>query len=920
MRRALLIGLPVAALLAFGAGGYWYLHHGDLVADARYRMAHGDFRTAELDLNSYLRRHPHHPEASYRLGVLNLAQDNPVAAERNLKIAREGNFDPKSIVVPLGEAYMRQRRFDDVLTDFTAESAAPGTKSQVLTVRASAYLSLNRLAEARQAAADAMAAAPDNVEPKLVAARVELAAGDEHAADQRVDEALAKDPKRAEALLLKGELCMHHGDVPGALKYAQEVLAANPNRPDAKMAAARALAAQHHDLEASKLLDEVLKHSPRDVGANYLRVILAVRQHDFATADASLAAISPVVDKLPQGQYFLAITKLGRNQPEQAQEAAAKYVARMPNDTAGIKLLAFAELALHRPDRAVEVLKPLTSTGTPDADTLDLLARSQAMTGDMKSAETNLTKAAALQPENTEILNRLAAAKLDLGDTGAGQAELRRSLDKQPDQPVAAETLVQTALAAGDIKGASATVEQLRKAIGDTELVGTLDAQVKVANLDLLGAKALYEDVLKRFPDSRSATFGLVQAEGRLADAKSAEQRLDGWMAKHPTDKQGLQLQLKAYGAAGDTKSAIAAAEAAHAGDPNDADITQALATLYLTNKQTDKALGLLDRAADTPNPTLTSLHAQALVLAGRDDDARKAYQQAEAAATGALWPRFGLLQLAIRQKDYTEAREVLDEAMRMAPGNPRLLEAAVALDLKQNGIKAALDTAEKLKQDPQNMPAALLLSGSALEANGDLKGAADAYVAAFHEAPSSGLATAAASALARAGRREEAKALLTGWLPKDPKDVTALQVLASYALNDRRWYDASRMLDQVLVFDPNNPIALNNAAWTKLHAGDTAAALGYAQRAYFLTPSPETEDTLGWMLAKSSQTAKALPLLEQAAAAKPKSDILYHYAYALQAEGHTKDAKAALQHALADAKPFDERSDAQAMLAGLPQ
>ncbi len=260
----MLIGLPVVAVLGLGAGGYWYLHHGDLVADARYRMSRGDLRGAEIDLNSFLRNHPHNPEASYRLGLVNLAHDNPVAAERNLKIARDAGYDPKLVIMPLGEAYLRQRRFDDALTDFTIEKAPLAAKAQVLSVRAMAYLSLQRFAEARQAIGDAIAAAPNDPEPKLVAGRIELAAGDDNAAGARAEQVLAQDPKRAEALLLKAELAMRRGDPNAALATAQTVLAGNPDRPDAKMAAARALGALHRDIEATKLVDDVLKRTPRD--------------------------------------------------------------------------------------------------------------------------------------------------------------------------------------------------------------------------------------------------------------------------------------------------------------------------------------------------------------------------------------------------------------------------------------------------------------------------------------------------------------------------------------------------------------------------------------------------------------------------------------------------------------------------------
>ena len=75
---------------------------------------------------------------------------------------------------------------------------------------------------------------------------------------------------------------------------------------------------------------------------------------------------------LPGSNRSGAMTKLGVNQPAQAQEMAAKYVAQHPNDGPGIKLLAFAELALNRPGNVEADIKPLLDTGHPDAETLDL--------------------------------------------------------------------------------------------------------------------------------------------------------------------------------------------------------------------------------------------------------------------------------------------------------------------------------------------------------------------------------------------------------------------------------------------------------------------------------------------------------------------------------------------------------------------
>jgi putative PEP-CTERM system TPR-repeat lipoprotein len=921
MRRVLLLGLPALALLSAAGGAYMFLHHGDLLKEAESRIAQGDMHGAEIDLDTYLRGHPGNAEASFHLGTIKLAENNLVAADRLLRQARAGGYDPAAIVMPLGQTYLQQHKFEELLTDFPADKAPPGARSDTLSLRASAYLALHQPQQAKQSADEAVAAAPGRAAPVVIAARIEAAMNDAPAAEARIDALLAKDPRLPEAVLLKIDLMLRRNDGAGALKMAQALLAENPSSPAVKMAEARALTALGRDLDAIKLVNDVVRRLPHDIGANYLKLRLADRQRDFAAADTALTVLLPVIDELPQGEYFAAVTKLGVNQPAQAQEAAAKYVAQHPGDPAGLKLLAFAELTLNRGDRVESVLAPLMASGHPDADTLDLAARAKAMRGDLKGAEQELSQASALQPGNSDILNRLGAARVELGDTAAGEADLRRSLSQTPDQPRAASALVQTALEAGDVKGAAAAVDQLRRAVGDSETVGVLDGQVKIAQLDLKGAEAVYTDVLKRFPDSRPATLGLVQVEGRLGHAKTARDRLAGWMATHPTDKLGLKLLVTGDMAGRNTAGAIAATEAAHGADPGDIDIDLALAELYLANRTPEKAIELIDRSAadgTSVNPALLPLKGQALISTGRLAEAQDVLTNAIQAAPADARPRFGLIELKMRQKDYDGARQAAQDALTALPGNPRLMEALVATDYKAHGIQAALATAAALKQDPRNLPAALMLPGTVLAASGDKAAAAAAYLAAFHEAPSEALAMAAAGALDRAGKAADATALLTGWTAAHPDAAAAQRVLAAVALGAHRDQEAGDRLARVLAAHPGDAAALNNMAWVKLQTGDAEGALGYAQRAYYLSPGAETEDTLGWIMAVKGDTAGALPLLEQAVAMKPSPPILYHYATALNGQGRGREAREALDKALAGKAPWDERAAAVSLLARL--
>ena len=921
MRRVLFFGLPVLAIAALGAGAYLFLHHGNLLADARYRMAHGDAHGAEIDLDTYLRSHPTDASASFQLGEIKLAENNLVAAERLFRIAQKAGYTPAAIVAPLGETYLQQHRYEDVLNDFPVDRAPPGGLADTLSLRASAYLALKQPQQARQAADAAVAAAPSETGPAVVAARIDAATNDTAGAEQRVDRLLAKDPKLSQAVLLKIDLLMHRNDLPGAQKLAASLLAANPNSPAAKMADARTLAALGRDVEAMKLVNEVVRRIPRDIGANYLKLRLSDRQRDFVSADAALSVLLPVIDELPQGEYFAAITKLGVGQPAQAQEAAAKYVAQHPGDAPGLKILAFAELSLNRADRVEDVLAPLMASGHPDADTLDLMARARAMRGDMKGAEQELSRASALAPNNDDILNRLGAARVELGQIDLGEADLRRSLAQSPDQPRAAAALVQTALASGDIKGAQDAVDRLRSATGATEQVGVLDGQVKIAALDLTGAEAVYLDTLKRFPESRQATLGLVQVEGRLGNTKTARERLTGWMTAHPTDKVGLKMLVTGDMAGRDVAGAIAAVEAAHGAAPGDIDVDVALATLYLAAKTPDKAVDLIDRSTEAgseTNPALLPMKGQALIDLGRLSAAEAVLTHAIDVTPNDARPRFGLIEIKMRAKDYDAARKIAADGLEALPGNVRMQEALVAIDLKAHGIKAALQTAESLKSDPRNMPAALMLPGTALAASGDAPGAARAFLEAFHAAPSEQNVLIAAAALARAGQEGQGQDLLRAWTAKHPDAVGAQRVLAAAAITGHRNDEAMARLARVLAAAPSDSAALNNMAWVKLQTGDAAGAQSLAQRAYYLAPGAETQDTLGWILATRGDAARALPLLQQAAAMKPSQQILYHYAVVLADQSRAREAREVLDKALGDKKAFDERADAEKLRAKL--
>jgi hypothetical protein len=158
-------------------------------------------------------------------------------------------------------------------------------------------------------------------------------------------------------------------------------------------------------------------------------------------------------------------------------------------------------------------------------------------------------------------------------------------------------------------------------------------------------------------------------------------------------------------------------------------------------------------------------------------------------------------------------------------------------------------------------------------------------------------LAIRQARAWNTAGQPQRAVAALEDWLRREPDSPEALDLLAQMDVSAGRMAQAERRFEALLARQPGNAPALNNLAWILGERAETRArARDLAERAFLLLPNPETADTLGWILARQGETARALPLLRQAAAASfatpaPNRGIAYRLAVTLRMSGESEEA-----------------------------
>ena len=916
-----LAGVAVVVLAGAGGGGYFLFgRHQDPMRKAAELQGKGDLRGAQIELRNAVRDNPDSATAHLRLGQMQMMLGDAIAGEKELKAARELGADRWVVVPELGQSYLAQGRFKDVLAEVPPEGPTPAVAAVNMRLRAMAQLQLNDIPAAKATLTQAEALAPGNIDVLLTEARLAMALKDIPQALQKVNEALKQDPKHVESLLLLGKVEQASGDRGAALKTADEVIALAPDNADVRLDRANQELNANEDAKAKADVDAVLAKQPRSIPATYLNAVLMVRQGKYADASVEMQKLGPTVARFPRALYFQALIAANLSQNEVAIDFAQHYVAKMPTDPDGSRLLARTLLTARRPDQAADVLQTAVANGQTDSQTLDLLGRAQTLMGRSPEGIKTLERATALAPNDPSILTHLASSQMAHGDPGSAEQTLEKSVELAPKQANAGEALVAAALSAGDLDGADAALQRLHGQVGDTEAVGILGGMIRLGRLDMDGGRQAFADTLQRYPNSTNAKLNLAKVlilQGKKAEGEGL---LKDIVAKEPANVPALTTYVQLLVAAQQFNPAIQALEAARAAAPTNVAFTAAESDVIVRSGDPRRAVALLQAmhdSADLP-PILMVALARAQSAAGLNEEALRTYREVLRSAPTNLEARRAQVDLLLKMKDTDGARASLAEALKASPGNIGVMASAVQLELQTAGPDAALKLAGDLRADTTNLPNSTVLRGDVLMLTKRYPEAQQAFADEFKLAPSPVLALRLANAAASAGHGDVARKVLTDWLKQKPDDVDASQMAALLDIRDKHWDEAKAHLQVVLDKRPSDTVALNNLAWL-YGKSDDPRARAMAQRAYLQAPTPETADTLGWIMVKGGDAKSGLPLLQQASVQRPADgEVAYHLAVALNASGQKDGSVKLLQPLVAAPGDFEDKAAARKLLEDL--
>ncbi len=895
----------------------------DYLSDANRLAAAGDLPAARLQLRNAVKANDHDAAAHYRLGAIDLQLGDPTAAEKEAQAAKDLGYDQVATTTLLMAAYLGEGRARDLLRDFPPNPAAtPDLEAAIQIARGRASMVQGHPDQAESAFLDAQRLQPNSAEPLIGLAQLALSRHDMAVMALNVDQALKLAPNSAVAWQLRANLLTARQDQAGAIAAADKAVALAPGEMSYRLDRAGVLIAFNQNEAAQADLAAVLAVVPGSARATYYRAIIETRAGNYKAADTDLNSLSDFISRFPDAYLLEAVVKQQVGQTEQALDAATRYNARNPAEPRGAIVLASLYLAGKQPRKALDVLKPLIDANTTSPDVYDLHGTALNQLGRPQEALKDFQKVNELRPNNARSLAQEGLTELALRQTAGAAALLDKSAALAPNaQTQAALTLA--LIDGGNYDQAQKTIDQIRAADANSVVGTLLEGTLRLGQFDLAGAQQQFEAVLKADPNSLQARAGLARTyllQGRLDDWLTQERAI---LQRDPAHEPDLDQATARLMQTGQQAEAVKLAEAGHAAAASDLAVLKRLVELYVATGQGPKAMDVLNATAGTPGAdgTVVSI----LMLKALTQDAMK---QSDAALGNfrqalALQPRFVAARLQVARlqmaTDPAAARATLNEGLLLDPKNQPLQEAVVRADVLGGGSFAAgLATAMRLQKDQAYRPASLSLPADLYVSDKRYDDAAKAYAAALKEAPSTTLAIRLAGAQISGGHPDQATAGLRDWLVQHPSDQDAELLLSDLDIQLNQLAAAKTLLGDLITQRPNDVHVLNNLAWVDQQTNDPKA-LALAQRAYQLSPSPNTADTLGLIMATSNVGDRGVGLLKAAAEQSPDSPgIQYHLAVAYQAAGDTAAAVKVLTPLVTTVTDFPEKPQARQLLAKL--
>lgn len=432
---------------------------------------------------------------------------------------------------------------------------------------------------------------------------------------------------------------------------------------------------------------------------------------------------------------------------------------------------------------------------------------------DYKAAVIQLKDTLQQAPDNGEARLLLGQALLESGDPSGAETELRKALDREQPRdrviPLLARAMYDQGQ--GDKLMREFGNEILSDAAAKADLTTTLGmAELQRRNVD--AAAARFDQALAEKPDYGRATLGKARISAAGNQLDDANRLVDKVLASEPKNADALLLKAELVAVGGNKDEALAAYRRVVEERPEDVRARAAIINLHIENDRFDQAATELDAMKKAIGNHPQYNHLMGLML--------------------------------VRQKKYEQARDYLNQVLRVAPDHvPSLLLAGAAEFQLRSFATAEQHFAKVLALAPSSGFARRMLTGVYLQTG----------------RPSRALDTI--------------KPLLDG---KGVEDPTLNALAGEVWLANGDYEQAAKYLDKAASADPGNAIAKTRLGVSRLAQGDVEHALSDLEEASRADPeSIQADLTLIATQLRRNQPDEAMKAIAKLEKKRPDNPLI---------------------------------------------
>jgi putative PEP-CTERM system TPR-repeat lipoprotein len=769
-----------------------------LVERAAKERDNGDLRAAMLDLKNALKKNPANVEARLALGEVTLATGDFSSAIRELEVARDGGIPADRVRLPLAKAYLSGGRLEDALKVIGTSTSGPHA-AELLATRGVALLGLQRMPEARESFDRALKTDPKNVEALMGIATGAADTESLPAALAITDRALQVDANDPRIHILRGQLQLRAQAPALAQKeFATAVQDAEKRKQgDQRFVAlagqAEAAMAQGHADDSLAVTQRMTELRPEHPLTRFMRaraLLLAGRPAEARPLLEKNVGQNPDANS---SKVLLGAIALGDGTFGQAEMYLSSVINAEPGNVIARQLLAAARLKQRKSADALAALLPGVAADNPNAQLLAAAGKVSIAAGDTAAGLDYLERSVKADPN--DVMTRL---NLAAGYLAGGQADKAAALlDSLPEQggnaPQRRYLKALTFLAKGDKAGAIQFVTSTADTESKDSTAQMLAGSLLASQQDFARARTYFERVIALKPETTAAYLSIARldlmqghpdaaraeltramekskgdplASLAMADFEVTQHRpdqalavLDAALKARPTFIEGRAREIQILLGTGKLERADTVAQDGVRLAPNLAASQRMLGDVRMAQKKYSEAATAYQKASATePSATLAMRQFEALRL-GSLRDPLAPLQKLVDQQPKDLGARFALAQAAQELGDRKTAIRAYQELDQARPNNPAVLNNLAWLKYEDRD-PAALGLAKRAHDAAPKDPRITDTYGWLLVEGGQVKEGLALLASIADESADEQFRMHYAQALARAGRRAEAREL----------------------------------------------------------------------------------------------------------------------------------------------------------------